>query len=74
MFPLPDFSSVPSNSSFTKAGRCLLFAEYSKSSRDCYACRTIYWCKFYDRLGLRVAVPMDLARWEDDGGAARDSF
>jgi hypothetical protein len=58
------------NATFVRVGRCLLFAEYSQSLRDCRGCRTIAWCRYYDRAGVRDIERMALARWEDDGGAA----
>lgn len=57
------------NSAFTPEGRCLAFAEYSQSLRDCRGCRTIFWCPYYDRTGIRAAERLALAGWEDDGGS-----
>ena len=56
------------NSIFPREGRCLLFAEFSQTLRDCRGCRTITWCRYYDRHGSRAPERMALARWEDDGG------
>ncbi|MGA2574546.1 MAG: hypothetical protein ABSH24_00810 [Bryobacteraceae bacterium] len=56
------------NSAFVREGRCLLFAEYSQSLRDCTACRTIAFCGDYDRAGVRDAERLAVTRWEDDGG------
>ncbi len=56
------------NSVIVREGRCLLFAEYSQSLRDCLGCRTIAWCRYYDRTGVREPERMALAQWEDDGG------
>jgi hypothetical protein len=56
------------NDTFARQGRCLLFAEYSQSLRDCRACRTIAWCRYYDRTAVRAPERLALARWEDDGG------
>ncbi len=56
------------NDAFVREGRCLLFAEYSQSLRDCRGCRTIAWCRYYDRAGVRAVERLALARWEDDGG------
>ena len=57
------------NAAFVREGRCLLFAEFSQSLRDCLGCRTIAWCQYYDRAGVREAERLALARWEDDGGS-----
>jgi hypothetical protein len=59
---------VRHNAEFAREGRCLLFADYSRSLRDCHACRTIAWCNYYDHLGVRQPDRLALARWEDDGG------
>jgi len=59
---------TPHNATFVREGRCLLFAEYSQSLRECRGCRTIAWCPYYDRAGVREAERLALARWEDDGG------
>ena len=59
---------IPYNAAFVREGRCLLFAEFSQSLRDCLACRTIAWCGSYDRASVRQAERLALARWEDDGG------
>jgi len=56
------------NTTFVREGRCLLFAQYSQSLRDCTGCRTITWCRFYDRASVREAERLALTRWEDDGG------
>jgi len=56
------------NAGFVRGGRCLLFAEFSQSLRDCRGCRTIAWCRFYDRTGVREPERLAFARWEDDGG------
>ena len=69
---------IPHNATFAREGRCLVFAEYSQSLRDCRGCRTIAWCRYYDRPGARDADRpgardadrLALARWEDDGGGA----
>jgi len=61
---------IPHNATFVREGRCLLFAEYALSLRDCRGCRTIVWCRHYDRAGARDADRLALARWEDDGGRA----
>jgi hypothetical protein len=53
---------------FAREGRCLAFATYSHSLRDCHTCRTIAWCEFYDHAGVREPDRLALARWEDDGG------
>ena len=58
---------LPHNATFAREGRCLLFAEYSQSLRDCRGCRTIAWCRYYDRADLREPDRLALARWEDDG-------
>jgi hypothetical protein len=36
--------------------------------RDCTGCRTIAWCNYYDRAGVRALEQCALCRWEDDGG------
>ena len=59
---------IAHNATFVREGRCLLFAAYSESLRDCRGCRTIAWCPHYDRSGVRHAELLALARWEDDGG------
>jgi len=59
---------IPHNATFARQGRCLLFAECSPSLQDCRGCRTIAWCRYYDRAGLREPERLALARWEDDGG------
>src|SRR5580693_5914141 len=56
------------NAAFVREGRCLLFADFSQSLRDCLGCRTIAWCRYYDRAGVREAERLALTRWEDDGG------
>jgi len=74
---LPEDSSAPRpadwwmvrhNATFSREGRCLLFACYSPSLRDCHACRTIAWCKYYDHSGVRDHDRLALVRWDDDGG------
>ena len=65
MHPRP----LPHNAIFAREGRCLRFAEFSLSLRDCTGCRTIAWCNFYDRADLRKLDREGLARWEDDGGS-----
>jgi hypothetical protein len=59
---------IARNDAFVREGRCLLFAEFSQSLRDCRGCRTIAWCRYYDRAGVRAVERLALARWEDDGG------
>jgi len=59
---------VRDNSTYAREGRCLLFASYSRSLRDCDACRTIAWCQYYDSSGIRQFDQVSLARWADDGG------
>ena len=59
---------ITNNAVFVREGRCLLFALYSQSLRDCTGCRTIAWCPYYDRTGVREAQRLALACWEDDGG------
>jgi len=59
---------IPHNATFVRQGRCLLFAESSQSLLDCRGCRTIAFCRYYDRAGLREPERLALARWEDDGG------
>jgi len=66
--PAAEWWKVRHNDMFAREGRCLLFARHSPSPRDCHACRTIAWCEFYDRSGLRQADRLAHARWEDDGG------
>ena len=61
---------VSQNATFAREGRCLLFASYSQSLRNCHACRTIAWCKYYDRSDVRQHDRLALARWDDDGGQA----
>ncbi len=56
------------NVSFPREGRCLLFADYSETLRDCHACQTIAWCKYYDHTELRLQDRLALAMWDDDGG------
>jgi hypothetical protein len=56
------------NAVFPRDGRCLLFAAWSPSLRNCHACRTIAWCKYYDHSGERQHDRLAVARWEDDGG------
>lgn len=65
-----DLWLVRHNETFAREGRCLLFASYSQSLRNCHACRTIAWCKYYDHdhSGARQHDRLALARWEDDGG------
>jgi hypothetical protein len=76
---LPEDSSAPRpaaadcwrvrhNDLFPREARCLLFAQHSQSLRDCQACRTIAWCEFYDRAGVRQPDRPALEQWEDDGG------
>ena len=57
---------LPSNDEFRRAGRCLLFAKYSRSPRDCRACRTIAWCKHYDRAGMWEFERLEMTRWETE--------
>ena len=57
------------NTIFAREGHCLRFASVSQSLRDCTACRTIAWCNYYDRAGVREIDRLALGRWEDDGGA-----
>jgi hypothetical protein len=57
------------NADFIREGRCLLFAEYSQSLVDCCGCRTIQWCGYYDRAGVREVERLAIARWDDDGGS-----
>lgn len=64
-----DSMPVPHNTSFAREGRCLLFAERTPSLRNCRACRTIAWCKYYDHTGTREFERVAASRWEDDGGA-----
>ena len=59
---------VRHNATFASEGRCLLFASYSQLLRNCNACRTIAWCKYYDVSGVRQQDLLALVRWEDDGG------
>jgi hypothetical protein len=59
---------VRDNEMFARDGRCLLFASYSQSLRDCQGCRIISWCKYYDHAGLREYDRLLLAKWEDEGG------
>ncbi|MBZ5726739.1 MAG: hypothetical protein LAP87_17300 [Acidobacteriia bacterium] len=59
---------VRANPAFPREGRCLLFAPYSHSLRDCGACRTIVWCQYYDHSGVRQHDRLALDRWDDDGG------
>ncbi|MGA2134777.1 MAG: hypothetical protein ABSH50_21035 [Bryobacteraceae bacterium] len=61
---------TPSNAVFVREGRCLRFAAFSQSLRDCTGCRTIARCNFYDWAGVRDRGQLDLARWEDDGGTS----
>ncbi len=66
---LPEDSwRVRPNDMFAREGRCLLFASLSPSLRDCRACRTVAWCEFYDREGVRRHDRLSLATWDDDGG------
>ena len=68
---LPEDSSAwhaRHNHTFAREGRCLLFASLSPSLRDCHACRTVAWCEFYDRAGVRPLDRLAIATWEDDGG------
>lgn len=67
---LPNWWRVLHNDMFAREGRCLLFALHSPSLRDCRACRTIAWCEFYDRAGVRQHDRLALAKWEDDGAPA----
>jgi hypothetical protein len=60
------------NATFARESRCLLFAEYSQSLRDCTGCRSIAWCPYYDRSAVREPEQLALARWEDDGGRVCD--
>ena len=60
--------TTTTNAEFVREGRCLLFAEYSQSLRDCTACRAIARCRYYDRAGAREPERLAVARWEDDGG------
>jgi hypothetical protein len=39
------------NAGWPRIGRCLLFAP---KPRTCTGCRTIQWCKFYDRQGTTM--------------------
>lgn len=55
---------LPHNNTFPRSGRCLLFVKYSRTPRDCHACRTIAWCKHYDHAGMREFHGMEEARWE----------
>ena len=64
---------VVNNAGFVREGRCLVFAEYSQSLRDCRGCRTIARCPFYDRAGVRAEERLARARWEDDGGALTEA-
>jgi hypothetical protein len=57
---------VPSNNSFPREGRCLLFAKYSLSPRDCGGCRTIAWCTYYDHFGSVEFAGLEMARWEQE--------
>jgi hypothetical protein len=63
-----DWWLVRNNATFSREGRCLLFARYSQTLRDCHACRTIAWCKYYDHFGVRDHDRLALAHWDDDGG------
>ena len=65
-----DWWLVRHNAMFARESRCLLFAGYSPSLRNCGACRTIAWCPYYDHLGVRQPDCLALARWDDDGGHA----
>ena len=68
--PHPGPPQARHNDAFARDSRCLLFATYSHSLRDCRACRTIAWCKYYDDLGVRQPDLLALERWEDEGGPA----
>jgi len=63
-----DLWEVRPNDAFARDARCLLFAGYSQSHRDCQGCRTIAWCKYYDHFGTRLLDRLAFERWEDDGG------
>jgi hypothetical protein len=54
---------APHNDTFARPGRCLLFVQYSRSPRDCGACRTIAWCKYYDHAGMREFEEREMVRW-----------
>jgi len=61
MFP------ILSNRDFPRELRCLIYLEVQPGAvRDCIACRTIQWCRYYDR----SYKYHEIDRWEDDGGAS----
>jgi hypothetical protein len=57
---------VLDNDTFPRQGRCLLFAEYSATAKDCHACRSIAWCKYYDHAGVGEILRLDITRWEEN--------
>jgi len=61
-----ELETLPHNDEFEREGRCLLFAKYSPSPRDCGGCRTIAWCKYYDHAGVRAFERLEIARWEEE--------
>ena len=60
--------TVRHNAMYPRESRCLLYVSFSLAPRDCHACRTIAYCKYYDHVGLRDHDRLALAAWEDDGG------